>query len=139
MRKVSGLLGALMLTIGVVSCGGSGYTTGTGGGGGGGGGGGNCAAGTFCMGSSSFFTAAGTTTLSVATNTAVTWTNDSGVTHDVTFDDPATALAVGTGSAGNIGAHASGSNQRQFAVSGSSHPFHCTIHGTIMHGTVNVQ
>jgi plastocyanin len=91
------------------------------------------------MGSSSFITAAGGTTLSVAANTAVTWTNDSGITHDVTFDDPTTALAVGTGSAGNIGAHSTGSNQRQFAVSGSSHPFHCTIHGTVMHGTVTVQ
>jgi plastocyanin len=93
------------------------------------------------MGGSSFFTAAGTgtTTLSVAANTAVTWTNDSGITHNVTFDDPATALAVAGGASGNIGDHSSGSHQRQFAVSGSSHPFHCTIHGTNMHGTVNVQ
>jgi len=94
------------------------------------------------MGSATFVTTAGTTTLSVAANAAVTWTNDSGVIHNVTFDDPATALAVGTGSAGNIPDHSTGSNQRKFAVSGSSHPFHCTIHGTSttgMIGTVNVQ
>jgi len=73
---------------------------------------------------------------------AVTWTNDSGITHNVTFDDPTTALAVGTGSGGTIPNHLSGSNQRQFAVSGSSHPFHCTIHGTTttgMRGTVTIQ
>jgi plastocyanin len=87
---------------------------------------------------SSFFINGGGTVLSVAANTAVTWTNDSGVPHDVTFDDPTTALAVGGGSDGNIPQPASGSHQRQFAVSGSTHPFHCIIHGAIMHGTVNV-
>jgi plastocyanin len=91
------------------------------------------------MGSTTFITAAGTTTLTVPINSAVTWTNDSGIAHDVTFDDPATALAVGSGNSGNIPQPASGSNQRKFAVSGSTHPFHCTIHGTAMHGTVNVQ
>jgi len=91
------------------------------------------------MGSASFVTAAGGTILTVAANTAVTWTNDSGIAHDVTFDDPSTALAVGAGADGNIPQPATGSNQRKFAVSGSSHPFHCTIHGTGMHGTVNVQ
>lgn len=145
MRKISGLFGALILAIGVASCGGggSGYITPppppppppppT------------CPANTFCMGSASFVTATATAqpvTLTVAVNTAVTWTNDSGVIHNVTFDDPATALAVGTGSAGTIPNHSSGSNQRQFAVSGSSHPFHCTIHGTTttgMRGTVTIQ
>jgi plastocyanin len=72
----------------------------------------------------------------------MTFSNTSGVDHNVTFDTPATALAVGSGSSGNIPDHSSGSNQRQFAVSGSSHPFHCTIHGTAtsgMRGTVTVQ
>jgi plastocyanin len=87
---------------------------------------------------STFFINGGGTILSIAANTAVTWTNDSGVDHDVTFDDPSTALAVGAGASGNIPVHASGSHQRQFAVSGSTHPFHCTIHGSIMHGTVTV-
>jgi hypothetical protein len=139
MRKISGLLGAVVLALGVASCGGGG-AAGPGGGGGGGGGGGDCPATTFCMGPLSFFTAGGTsvTTLSVAANTPVTWTNESGTTHNVTFDDQTTALAVGGGSSGNIGNHSSGSNQRQFAVSGSSHPFHCTLHGAIMHGTVTV-
>ena len=90
------------------------------------------------MGSAIFFVNGGGTTLSVLVNTPVTWTND-GIAHDVTFDAPATALAVGAGNGGNIPQPATGSNQRQFAVSGSSHPFHCTIHGAGMHGTVNVQ
>jgi hypothetical protein len=135
MRRISCLFGALILSIGLISCGGSSDGTIT-----------NpppppptCAANTFCMSSgSSFFIDGGGTTLSVAANTAVTWTNDSGVPHDVTFDDPTTALAVGAGSAGNITQPASGSHQRQFAVSGSSHPFHCIIHGLVMHGTVTI-
>jgi len=96
------------------------------------------------MGSSSFTTTASTTqpvTLTVATNTAVTWTNNSGVDHNVTFDTPASALAVGNGSSGNIPLHGSGSNERQFAAAGS-YPFHCTVHGTAtsgMRGTVTVQ
>jgi plastocyanin len=94
------------------------------------------------MGSSDFVTAASTVqpvALTVAANTAVTWTNDSGIEHTVTFDDPATALAVGTGgTSGTFDAPASSTNQRQFAVSGTSHPFHCTIHAG-MSGIVNVQ
>ena len=139
MRRISGLFGALTLSVGLMSCGG-----------GGDGGVTNpppppppplCAAGTFCMGASSFYTVAGTNvnTLTVAANTAVTWDNTSGILHDVTFDDPSTALAVGSGAAGNIGTHTSGTHQRQFAVSGSSHPFHCQQHGAVMHGTVVVQ
>ena len=87
-----------------------------------------------------FYTAAGSsiTTLNVAPNTPVTWTNDSGVLHDVTFDNSSAALAVGNGSAGNIPPFSTGSSQRQFAVVGN-YAFHCTIHGTVMHGTVNVQ
>ncbi|MGH7488344.1 MAG: cupredoxin domain-containing protein [bacterium] len=94
------------------------------------------------MGSQTFYTAAGTNvvTITVPANTPVTWDNNSGgIEHDVTFDDPSTALAVGTGKSGPIGANTSGSFQRQFAVSGSSHPFHCVIHGLPMHGTVIIQ
>jgi plastocyanin len=93
------------------------------------------------MGSAIFITANATTqpvALSVAANTAVTWTNDSGgVDHNVTFDDPTTALAVGTGGSGNFTSPAGNTSQRKFAVSGS-HPFHCTIHAG-MSGVVNVQ
>ena len=141
MRKISGSIGGLMLVLGVVSCGGS---TAPGGGGGGGGGGGNCPADTFCMGSSIFFTATSSTqpvTLTVAINTPVTWTNDSGGQHDVRFAAPTSALAVGNGSAGNIPPHTAGSNQRQFATAGS-YPFFCFFHGTAttgMRGTVIVQ
>jgi plastocyanin len=136
MGRISSLFGALILAIGVVSCGG-----------------GDtpvtpppvCPNNTFCMTSVAFVTAAGTTTqpvtLTILANTAVTWTNDSAIPHDVTFDDPATALAVGTGSAGNIPLHSSGSNQRKFTTTGN-HTFYCTIHGTSttgMRGIVIVQ
>jgi plastocyanin len=140
MRKISGLFGALTLLVALTSCGGD--STSPGGGGGGGGGVGNCAAATFCMGSSTFVSATGSAaspTVTVATNTAVSWNNNSGgITHDVTFDAPAAALAVGNGSAGDIPQHSSGINQRQFATAGS-YPFHCTIHGAGMKGTVIVQ
>ena len=96
------------------------------------------------MGSSTFATATSSSnpSLTVATNIAVTWTNNSGgVEHNVIFDAPAAALAVGAGSAGNIPLHTSGSNQRQFGSAGTF-PFHCTIHGTAtsgMRGSVVVQ
>ena len=88
------------------------------------------------MGSATFFTAAESlqpVTLTVAINTAVTWTNDSGMQHDVRFATPTAALAVGNGSAGNIPAHTAGSNQRQFATAGS-YPFFCVFHGTATTG-----
>jgi hypothetical protein len=138
MRKKSGLIAVLTLMFAMISCGGS---TAPGGGGGGGGGGGNCPAGTFCMGSSTFFTAAGSATnptVTVAPNTPVTWFNDNAGNHDVTFDDPSTALAVGNGNAGNIPVHTSGTNQRQFASAGTYH-FHCVQHAPGMVGTVVVQ
>jgi plastocyanin len=142
MRKISGLIGALTLIFAVTSCGG-GSTAPGGGGGGGGGGGNNCSAVTFCMSSTTFFTAAASTqpvTLTVNTNTAVTWFND-GIAHNVVFDNPASALAVVGGNSGDILDPATGSNQRQFAAAGT-YPFHCTIHGTKttgMRGAVIVQ
>jgi plastocyanin len=95
------------------------------------------------MGSSTFFTptTSSNPSVTVGANAAVTWTNDSGVQHDVVFDNEAAALAVGNGSAGNIPLHTSGSNQRQFAAAGT-YPFHCTIHGSVssgMRGFVTVQ
>ena len=81
---------------------------------------------------------AGNPTVTVAPNAAVTWTNDSQTIHNVTFATPSAALAVGAGSGGNIPDHSSGSNQRRFAAAGS-YPFHCTIHGTGMRGSVTVQ
>ena len=96
------------------------------------------------MSASVFSSAAGPTSnpaVTVNVNTPVTWTNDSGIGHNVTFDTPAAALAVGAGGSGNIADHTSGSNQRQFATA-NSYPFHCTIHGTAtsgMRGTVIVQ
>ena len=94
------------------------------------------------MGSDSYYSATGATTATVATNTPVTWNNNSGgIQHDVVFATPAAALAVGSGDPGNIPLHMSGSNQRQFATAGS-YPFHCTVHGTPttgMRGTVVIQ
>jgi plastocyanin len=93
------------------------------------------------MGSSIFFTATSSTqpvTVTVAVNTPVTWTNDSGIVHDVTFSDPSTAKAVGTGNPGNIAIHTSGTNQRQFSAPGT-YPFHCQQHAPGMTGTVVVQ
>jgi plastocyanin len=144
MRKISGLFGVLILSVGLMSCGGGGDSSvsppppppppppPT------------CATGTFCMGSSTFVTSTATAqpvALTVAANAAVTWTNDSGIQHDVIFDDPSSALAVGGGGSGNIPLHTSGSHQRQFTATGH-HPFHCSIHGTAtsgMRGDVLVQ
>ena len=65
--------------------------------------------------------------LSVASGSTVTWQwNSGGVAHDVTFDD---------GIASSI--QSSGSFQRTFTAAGSF-PYHCTIHGPSMSGTVTV-
>ncbi len=133
MRKLSGLFGALTLLVAMTSCGGD--STAPSGGGGGGGGGGNCPANTFCMGSSSFTPAART----VTAGTTVTWTNDSGVTHNVTWDDAAgrNAALAGDGTS-NITDFSSGSHTRLFNTPGT-YGFHCTIHAPGMTGTLTVQ
>lgn len=126
MRGFSGLIGVAVLVLGVTSCGGGG----DGGitpppGGGGGGGGGQCPANTICMAGSTFFP----TTLSVAPGTSVNFTNGSGVTHNVVFDD---------GSIADIPAHSSGTNARTFPAGGTFN-FHCDFHAPGMTAKVVVQ
>ena len=134
MRKLTGSFGVLMLAIGLVSCGGGGDTTGTGGGGGGGGGG-TCPANTFCMGSTTFTP----TTRTVPVGTVVTWTNDSGVIHNVTWNDATARAAAGAGDGtGDTGDFGSGSHTRVFSTPGT-YGFHCTIHSPGMTGTLTVQ
>jgi len=63
----------------------------------------------------------------VAAGTAVTWTWGGTTAHDVTFDDgPKSSTQV----AGNY--------QRTFAAAGSF-PYHCSVHGASMSGTVTVR
>ena len=131
MRRVSGLSGASVLVL-LAACGGDGGA----GPGNGGGGGGSCPANTFCMTASTF----NPTSRTVAANATVTWSNDSGVDHNVTFDTPSAALGVG-GTGGNFAAGTPSTNQRRFATAGT-YPFHCTIHGSPtsgMRGNVVVQ
>src|SRR5690242_4035871 len=70
------------------------------------------------------FTPSATT---VASGTTVTWTWAGSRQHNVTFDD-------GTASA----TQASGTFQRTFVTAGT-YPYHCTIHGSVMSGTVTVR
>jgi plastocyanin len=60
----------------------------------------------------------------------VTFTNNSGIVHNVTF-------APATGAPANIADHASGSNQRTFNTTGTF-DFECTLHAN-MNGQVVVQ
>jgi len=73
----------------------------------------------------------------VTSGTPVSWQNDSGVIHNVTFANPAAAGAVGTGASGNIPDHGSGTNSRVFTAVGTTQGFQCTIHAG-MTGTVVV-
>ncbi len=136
MRKISGLLGALVLALGVISCGGGGgYSTGTGGGGGGGGGSGTCPAGTFCMTVSTFTP----TTRTVAVGATVTWQNGSTVGHNILWDDAAgragAAAGDGTGDMPNFAAGTS--HSRLFNTAGT-YGFTCTLHPG-MKATLTVQ
>ena len=70
------------------------------------------------------------TSLTVAKGTTVTFTNNSGVTHNVVFDNAAPA-------GGDIGSISSGSQTRTFATAGS-YPIHCTLH-VGMTGSITVQ
>jgi len=131
MVRVSRLLGASILGL-TAACGGD--SSGPGGGGGGGGGGGVCPANTICMTAGAFNPVSRT----VAPNTAVTWDNDSGTAHNVTFANPSAALGVSGGAGGNFDAPDPSTNRRQFAAAGT-YNFHCNIHGTGMSGSVVVQ
>lgn len=92
-----------------------------------------CTGGTFCMGSANFIP----TSANAAVGATVTWVNNSGVDHNVIFDNPAAAQGVGGGASGNIGTISSGSQSRMFTTAGVI-TFHCTIHPG-MSGSLTVQ
>jgi plastocyanin len=71
------------------------------------------------------------TTLTVARGATVTWVNNSGVTHNVTFDTP------GPVTGGNISDFSGGTQSRTFPTAGTYH-FICSIHGPTMSGTLTV-
>jgi plastocyanin len=116
MRKID-LLGLLGMIVVLQSCGGGGGTTGIysppspppspG----------TCAANTLCMQSASF----DPSQASVPKGTVVSFTNSSGVTHNIVFDAPRS-----TGVA-DIGSIPSGTVTRTFNESGTWN-LHCTIH-----------
>lgn len=65
----------------------------------------------------------------ITRNGTVTWSNTSGIVHNVTF--------TSSGSPENIDNHSSGSNQRAFATAGTFN-YGCTLHAG-MTGAVTVQ
>ena len=67
--------------------------------------------------------------ITVDRNESVTWTNSSGVLHNVTFTT--------NGSPANIADHTSGSNARAFPTAGTF-SYNCTNHAG-MNGSVTVQ
>jgi plastocyanin len=78
----------------------------------------------------------------VTAGTTVTWTNDSGTPHNVTWNDASGINAAQAGDgAGNIDTFATGSHTRLFTTPGT-YNFYCTIHGTKtsgMRGSITVQ
>jgi plastocyanin len=123
MRRFSGLFGALILAVGVLSCGGGGDTMITPP---------TCAANTFCLESQTFFP----TSRSVAAGTTVTWENDIGAPHNVTWDDAAGRAAAGAGDGTGDILDASATHMRKFTTAGT-YGFHCTIHPGMI-GTLTV-
>ncbi len=83
--------------------------------------------GTVCMTSSNTFDP---TSMTIAVGSAVTWINDTGVTHNVTFDTP--------GAPADIPSFKSGAQNATFPSKGTF-AYHCTIHGKSMSGTITVQ
>lgn len=69
------------------------------------------------------------TSVTIARNGSVTWTNSTGVSHNVTFTT--------AGAPANIADHTSGTNARTFATTGTF-SFNCTNHAG-MSGSVTVQ
>jgi plastocyanin len=69
--------------------------------------------------------------IKVGSGATVTWTNQDGVTHNVTFDNavvaPSGAVAAGTAKALTM------------PTAAGTYPYHCTLHGTAMSGSVQVQ
>ena len=146
MKLFVGALGVVGMVLVMGACGGGGggasITGGSGGVTGGGGGGVNgavCPANTVCMlfqttgaydatGSGSFTP----TTMTVAPGSTVSFTNNSGVAHNVVFNTPAQ-----TPPGGDIGTISSGTQQRTFPTAGT-YAFHCTLHDG-MTGTITVQ
>ena len=128
--KTHRLIGVAVIALSATFCGGSGGGPTGVGGGGGGGGGDTCTPGgtTVCLTTSNTFNPA---TLTVTAGTAVAFTNGSGITHNVTFD------AV-TGAPASSANYASGTFNATFNTKGTF-PYHCTIHGQSMSGTITVQ
>jgi plastocyanin len=129
MRTLHRCIGVASLALAASFCGGSGPTS-VGGGGGGGGGGGSCTPSptTVCLETGNTFNPG---SLTVSAGTTVTWDNQTGVTHNVTFD-------AKTGAPTSSANFASGTFTATFPAAGT-YPYHCTIHGLSMSGTVVVQ
>jgi len=68
--------------------------------------------------------------LTVPAGTTVTWSNQTGTTHTVTFTTP--------GAPGSINGFASGTRTLTFPTAGT-YDYHCLIHGVSMSGVVVVQ
>lgn len=69
--------------------------------------------------------------ITVAAGATVSWSNTTGVTHNVTFD-------AATGAPASIANFSAGVRSATFATAGT-YTYHCTIHGLSMSGTVVVQ
>lgn len=83
--------------------------------------------GTVCITTSNTFDP---TNVTISSGESVTWVNLTGVTHNVTFDTTGAPLGVPN--------FASGAKVVTFPAKGR-YPYHCTIHGGSMSGTVTVQ
>ena len=117
---------ALAVVLAVAGCGGGGYggSPTSPGSNGGNNGGNNGSTSNAITVSDNRFTPGATT---VPASTTVTWTWAGSAEHNVTFDDGARSAT-----------QSSGSFQRTFGTPGS-YPYHCTIHGNAMSGSVTVQ